>query len=174
MVANTSCCDCSEMRVASYKAHVSHHPHRFIASQIANCKSTTATFTTSIPHATSAMPHHYHRHQLWRNNVVKPSTLITCSSSSSNNTSSTLENQNLTALLKGKRILIIGGTGRVGAAAAAVITRALPAVTVILASRRKESFNEAVLRNPELKGTEFMSVDIANKDSIEVWSSVRI
>lgn len=63
-------------------------------------------------------------------------------------------------------ILVLGGTGRVGSSTAASLINHIPNASISLASRNKESYEEAIARRPELKNTGRVSVDINNASSL--------
>lgn len=60
----------------------------------------------------------------------------------------------------GKRVLILGGTGRVGSLTAAELLRAEPGVDVVLAGRREASYRKVVDARPELAAARFLRCDI--------------
>lgn len=60
----------------------------------------------------------------------------------------------------GKRVLILGGTGRVGSLTAAELLRAEPGLDVVLAGRREESYRRVVEARPELAAARFLRCDI--------------
>lgn len=66
------------------------------------------------------------------------------------------------------RVVIIGGTGRVGSSAAAALLSSFPNVKVTLAGRSKASYEAALLRRPELRSTEYKQVDISDAASVQV------
>ena len=60
----------------------------------------------------------------------------------------------------GKRVLILGGTGRVGSLTAAELLRSEPGLDVVLAGRREASYRKVVDARPELAAARFMRCDI--------------
>ncbi|KAL3138840.1 hypothetical protein ABBQ32_005673 [Trebouxia sp. C0010 RCD-2024] len=67
---------------------------------------------------------------------------------------------------KGKKLLIIGGTGRVGSSTAASLVKTHPNLTIILGTRGQEGYDAAVKNRPELGGLEHRIVDRNNLQSI--------
>ncbi len=49
-----------------------------------------------------------------------------------------------------QKVLILGGTGRVGASTASALLRRRPDVEVILASRSRKTYDAAIKKRPEL------------------------
>lgn len=70
--------------------------------------------------------------------------------------------------LGGKKVLIIGGTGRVGSSTASALINAFPGISVSLASRNSGSYDRAVQLRPELNQTKFIKLDIDHADSVKV------
>ncbi|CAL8463528.1 g3062 [Coccomyxa elongata] len=66
-----------------------------------------------------------------------------------------------------KRVVILGGTGRVGASTAAALLRGDPNLDIALASRSRGTYDAAVKKRPELAGTQFVAVDINDAASLE-------
>lgn len=65
------------------------------------------------------------------------------------------------SISEAKRIIIIGGTGRVGASTASALAKAMPNCSITLASRTPASFNDAVSSRPELGAVaSHVSVDV--------------
>ena len=60
----------------------------------------------------------------------------------------------------GKRVLILGGTGRVGSLTAAELLRSEPGLDIVLAGRREASYRKVVEARPELAAARFMRCDI--------------
>ena len=60
----------------------------------------------------------------------------------------------------GKRVLILGGTGRVGSLTAAELLRSEPGLDVVLAGRREASYRKVVEARPELAAARFLRCDI--------------
>lgn len=67
---------------------------------------------------------------------------------------------------EGKNIVIIGGTGRVGASTAAALAKALPNCSITLASRTKSSFDDAISSRPELGTVSYVPVDVHDSRSL--------
>ncbi|KAJ9514562.1 hypothetical protein QJQ45_016295 [Haematococcus lacustris] len=72
--------------------------------------------------------------------------------------------------LAGKKVVIIGGTGRVGSSTASCILRSFPDVNVTIAGRSKSSYDDAISRRPDLAKCRFQQVDIASPSSVKVGS----
>ena len=60
---------------------------------------------------------------------------------------------------KGKKLLIIGGTGRVGSSTAASLRHTHPNLEIILGSQSREKYDAALEHRPSLKGLPFTRVD---------------
>ena len=67
---------------------------------------------------------------------------------------------------KGKKLLIIGGTGRVGSSTAASLVQTHPNLKIILGTRSQEGYDAAVKNRPSLEGLECRMVDRNNLQSI--------
>lgn len=67
---------------------------------------------------------------------------------------------------KGKKLLIIGGTGRVGSSTAASLVQTHPNLTIILGTRGQEGYDAAVANRPSLEGLEYRIVDRNDLQSI--------
>ena len=67
---------------------------------------------------------------------------------------------------KGKKLLIIGGTGRVGSSTAASLRQTHPNLTITLGSQSKESYDAAVKNRPALHGLEFRKLNRNDLQSI--------
>ena len=67
---------------------------------------------------------------------------------------------------KGKKLLIIGGTGRVGSSTADSLRQTHPNLTIILASQSQESYDAAVKNRPSLQGLAFTKVNRNDLQSI--------
>ena len=67
---------------------------------------------------------------------------------------------------KGKKLLIIGGTGRVGSSTAASLVQTHPNLTIILGTRGQEGYDAAVKNRPSLEGLEYRIVDRNDLQSI--------
>ncbi len=48
------------------------------------------------------------------------------------------------------KIVLVGGTGRVGSSTASNLLRTIPEAEIVLGSRTRETFENALLRRPEL------------------------
>ena len=72
-----------------------------------------------------------------------------------------------------KKILILGGTGRVGSSTAVSLLQRTPNHQVTLASRYQASYDATVERRPELKSTKFCSVDINDAAALQVRTMPR-
>jgi len=66
----------------------------------------------------------------------------------------------------GKKLLIIGGTGRVGSSTADSLRQTHPNLTIILGSQSQESYDAAVKNRPSLQGLEFSKVNRNDLQSI--------
>lgn len=64
------------------------------------------------------------------------------------------------------KILLLGGTGRVGSSTAASLLQLTPEHKITLAGRREEGYRDALQRRPALKGTTFAQVDITDRDAV--------
>lgn len=73
----------------------------------------------------------------------------------------------------GKRVLVIGGTGRVGSSTASALLKTFPNLKLTVASRSRGSYEDAVGRRPELKQAAFREVDIADPKSVQVGTGTR-
>ncbi|KAK9827368.1 hypothetical protein WJX81_002139 [Elliptochloris bilobata] len=62
----------------------------------------------------------------------------------------------------GKRVLILGGTGRVGSSTAAALLRTERGLEVVLSGRSEASYAKLVDMRPELAGARFLRCDIDN------------
>lgn len=74
-----------------------------------------------------------------------------------------MEAQTFPEVGKGKTLLIIGGTGRVGASTAAALTQTHPNLKIVLGSQNQATYDDAVENRPELKGLDFK---VVNRDDI--------
>ena len=57
-----------------------------------------------------------------------------------------------------QRIVILGGTGRVGSSTAVALLKKDPTLEVIVGSRERSSFDKAVKKRPELANAQFKKV----------------
>ncbi|MEW5311277.1 MAG: hypothetical protein WDW38_003005 [Sanguina aurantia] len=64
------------------------------------------------------------------------------------------------------KIVIIGGTGRVGASTASALLKLIPEAQLTLSSRNQESFTETLIRRPDLKDSTFKKVDVLSVSSV--------
>lgn len=64
------------------------------------------------------------------------------------------------------KILMLGGTGRVGSSTAASLLKLTPDHCITLAGRREERYGDALERRPVLKNTTFARVDITDRDAV--------
>eukprot|EP00892_Ulva_mutabilis_P008194 jgi/Ulvmu1/5747/UM025_0001.1 len=64
------------------------------------------------------------------------------------------------------KILLLGGTGRVGSSTAASLLQLTPQHYITLAGRRKEGYQEAVKRRPVLDATRFEQIDIQDREAV--------
>ncbi|GLI71627.1 hypothetical protein VaNZ11_016899 [Volvox africanus] len=64
------------------------------------------------------------------------------------------------------RVVVIGGTGRVGSSTASALIKEFPNLKITLASRSDASYQAAISRRPELSKASFQHVDITNADSV--------
>ncbi len=67
---------------------------------------------------------------------------------------------------KGKKLLIIGGTGRVGSSTAASLLQTHPNLKITLGSQSQASFDAAVENRPSLKGLDFKKMNRNDLQSI--------
>ncbi|KAK9837667.1 hypothetical protein WJX74_002531 [Apatococcus lobatus] len=67
----------------------------------------------------------------------------------------------------GKRIVVIGGTGRIGSSTAAALLKYLPSCSLVVASRSAASFEAVKKRRPELGQIPFEEVDIDDMPRLE-------
>ena len=65
---------------------------------------------------------------------------------------------------KGKKLLIIGGTGRVGSSTAASLRETHPNLEIILGSQSREKYDAAIEHRPSLKGLEYK---VVNRDDLQ-------
>lgn len=70
-----------------------------------------------------------------------------------------------------KKVVVLGGTGRVGSATAASLIANFKHYDITVASRSKKSFDNIMEIRPGLKGARFAQCDIGDKESVKVWSS---
>jgi hypothetical protein len=66
-----------------------------------------------------------------------------------------------------KKVVFIGGTGRVGSSAAAALAASDPSVaTIVLAGRSEDNYRAAKDRHPSLSGAQFAAIDSADPASL--------
>lgn len=70
--------------------------------------------------------------------------------------------------LSGKKVLVIGGTGRVGSSTAEALVRGECGVEVRVASRSEESYDAMLERRPALNGIGFVPLDINSRENLQV------
>jgi hypothetical protein len=78
-----------------------------------------------------------------------------------------LDNVGLPKLPNKPKVVLIGGTGRVGSSTASNIKRLVPGVDLSLGSRTRETFDAAMVRRPDLMGAEHVTLDINDLPSID-------
>uniref|UniRef100_A0A7S1STK1 Saccharopine dehydrogenase NADP binding domain-containing protein n=1 Tax=Tetraselmis chuii TaxID=63592 RepID=A0A7S1STK1_9CHLO len=66
----------------------------------------------------------------------------------------------------GKRVLVLGGTGRVGSSTAAALLQLESKPDVLLGGRKQSSYAQCLERRPELKGSAFCQCDITDQASL--------
>lgn len=64
------------------------------------------------------------------------------------------------------KILMLGGTGRVGSSTAASLLQLTPEHKITLGGRREEGYRDALQRRPVLKSTTFAQVDITDRNAV--------
>jgi len=77
------------------------------------------------------------------------------------------DNVDLPSLPRQPRVVLIGGTGRVGSSTASNLKRLVPDAELILGSRTTETFDAAMERRPELAGSKHARLDIDDLPTIE-------
>ena len=65
---------------------------------------------------------------------------------------------------KGKKLLIIGGTGRVGSSTAASLRETHPNLEITLGSQSREKYDAAIEHRPSLKG---LAYKVVNRDNLQ-------
>ena len=83
-----------------------------------------------------------------------------------NSASSTFAAPTIPEITGAPNVLVLGGTGRVGASTAAALLSAVPAAKVTLASRNQESYDAAVERRPELRNTSRRGINIDDPSTL--------
>jgi short subunit dehydrogenase-like uncharacterized protein len=76
-------------------------------------------------------------------------------------------NVDLPNLPRNPRIVLIGGTGRVGSSTASNIKRLLPEAELYLGSRTSQTFDAALMRRPDLSGAKHTRLDVDDMPTIE-------
>lgn len=69
------------------------------------------------------------------------------------------------------KVVVLGGTGRVGASTAAALLRAVPSASVSLSGRTREAFSAAQSSIPELENTYYTKCDV--DDPLSIASAIR-
>lgn len=72
-----------------------------------------------------------------------------------------------------KKVVVLGGTGRVGSATAASLIQNFQQYDITVASRSQESFNKILELRPGLKGARFAQCDIQDKQAVKVHVATR-
>lgn len=72
------------------------------------------------------------------------------------------------AVVGRKKVVVLGGTGRVGSATAASLLENFQHYDITVASRSRESFNNILKLRPRLEGAHFAQCDINNLQSVKV------
>jgi FlaA1/EpsC-like NDP-sugar epimerase len=70
--------------------------------------------------------------------------------------------------LVGKRVLIIGGSGRVGSSTASALLAKFPGIELTVGGRSEVSWRAALARRPDLAAATFQGLDITDDASIKV------
>lgn len=78
-----------------------------------------------------------------------------------------LENVVLPKFPKSPKIVLIGGTGRVGSSTASNLLRTMPEAEIYLGSRTRQTFDNALQRRPELINASHIQLDINDQASVE-------
>jgi hypothetical protein len=73
----------------------------------------------------------------------------------------------LPTLPRNPRVVLIGGTGRVGSSTASNLKRVIPDVELALGSRTRATFDAAVARRPDLSGAQHVQLDIDDQSTVE-------
>jgi FlaA1/EpsC-like NDP-sugar epimerase len=66
-----------------------------------------------------------------------------------------------------KKVVVLGGTGRVGSATAASLIENFKQYDITVASRSQKSFENIMEIRPGLKGAKFAQCDISDKESVK-------
>lgn len=67
-----------------------------------------------------------------------------------------------------KRVVILGGTGRVGSATAASLLTNFEQYEIIVGGRKQESYDKICELRPALKKARFVQCDINDRESVKV------
>jgi len=67
-----------------------------------------------------------------------------------------------------KKVVVLGGTGRVGSATAASLLENFKQYDITVASRSQQSFEKIQELRPLLKNAKFAACDIGDKESVKV------
>jgi saccharopine dehydrogenase-like NADP-dependent oxidoreductase len=67
-----------------------------------------------------------------------------------------------------KKVVVLGGTGRVGSATAASLIENFKQYDITVASRSQQSFEKIMEIRPGLKGARFVQCDITSKENVKV------
>jgi hypothetical protein len=81
--------------------------------------------------------------------------------------SGTLDNVVLPQFPKCPKVVLIGGTGRVGSSTASNLLRTIPEAEIYLGSRTRETFEAALQRRPDLSKASHIQLDIHDQASVE-------
>jgi short subunit dehydrogenase-like uncharacterized protein len=65
------------------------------------------------------------------------------------------------------KIVLVGGTGRVGSSTASSLLKIVPAAEVSLGSRTRRTYDDALKRRPDLRNTTHIKLDVNDRPSIE-------
>lgn len=57
-----------------------------------------------------------------------------------------------------RKVVVLGGTGRVGSSTAVSLLKKDPSLQVVVASRSKDTYNQAVKKRPQLSRAQFVQV----------------
>lgn len=72
------------------------------------------------------------------------------------------------ARLEGKKVLVLGGTGRVGSSAAEALLVEGNGAKVMVASRSEDTYKSSVSRRPSLKQADFIKLDCTDRAALRV------
>lgn len=85
--------------------------------------------------------------------AIRPRSATRAAAASPNSPDPTFAAPSLPTIEGAPKVVVLGGTGRVGSSTAAALLRAVPAAQLTLASRSESSFAAALQRRPELRAT---------------------